>query len=138
MGGKIESFRDLKVYNMAFALQQEIFEISKGFPKEELFSLTDQIRRSSRSIGGNIAEAWHKRRYQAHFVSKLSDSDGEQAETQHWVDTALACEYINSELHGRLLEMCKGIGRVLGSMMARPEKFCGQYAKGRGRRTEGG
>ena len=120
---------------MAFALQQEIFEISKGFPKEELYSLTDQIRRSSRSIGGNISEAWHKRRYQAHFVSKLSDSDGEQAETQHWLDTTLACEYVTSELHDRLLEMCKGIGRMLGSMMARPEKFCEQHVKGKG--TEG-
>ena len=96
MSRKILSFRDLEVYKTAFTLQQEIFEISKGFPKEELYSLTDQIRRSSRSIGANVAEAWHKRRYKAHFVSKLSDSDGEQAETQHWLDTALACKYISS------------------------------------------
>jgi four helix bundle protein len=75
MAERIESFRDLKVYQATFKLQQEIFEISKGFPKEELYSLTDQIRRSSRSIGANVAEAWHKRRYQAHFVSKLTDSD---------------------------------------------------------------
>lgn len=129
MSGKIESFRDLKVYQVAFELQQEIFKISKGFLKEELYSLTDQIRRSSRSIGGNIAEAWHKRRYQAYFVSKLSDSDGEQAETQHWIDTAFACEYITFETHNQLLEKCKKIGRMLGSMMARPEKFCGQYRK---------
>jgi len=77
MGDRIRSFRDLRVYQVSFALQQEIFEKSKAFPKEELFSLTDQIRRSSRSIGANQAEAWHKRRYVAHFVSKLSDSDGE-------------------------------------------------------------
>ena len=129
MSGMILSFRDLEVYKIAFTLQQEIFDISKGFPKEELYSLTDQIRRSSRSIGANIAEAWHKRRYQAHFVSKLSDSDGEQAETQHWLDTALACEYISSEIRDRLFEKCKQIGRMLGSMMVHPEKFCGQYGK---------
>jgi len=89
---RIESFRDLEVYKKAFALQQDIFELTKSFPKEELYSLTDQIRRSSRSVGSNIAEAWQKRRYIQHFVSKLSDSDGEQAETQHWLDTAFACQ----------------------------------------------
>jgi len=93
MGDRIRSFRDLRVYQEAFRLQQEVFEVSKGFPKEELYSLTDQIRRSSRSIGANLAEAWQKRRYPAHFLSKLSDSDGEQAETQHWLETALACKY---------------------------------------------
>ena len=77
MSERIESFKDLKVYKKAFELQQEIFEITKRFPKEERYSLTDQIRRASRSIGGNIAESWQKRRYVAHFVSKLSDSDGE-------------------------------------------------------------
>ena len=131
MSEKILSFRDLKVYQAAFSLQQEIFETSKGFPKEEIYSLTDQIRRSSRSIGANLAEAWQKRRYPAHFVSKLSDSDGEQAETQHWLDTALACEYILSETHSRLLEKCKEIGRMLGSMIAHPEKFCRQKGEER-------
>jgi four helix bundle protein len=124
---KIESFRDLTVYKMAFELQQEIFEKTKSFPKEELYSLIDQIRRSSRSIGGNIAETWQKRRYQAHFVSKLSDSDGEQAETQHWLDTSLACEYISSKEHHRLLEKCKEIVRMLGGMMSNPEPFCRQF-----------
>jgi len=75
MTERIESFRDLNVYQAAFELQQDIFEVTKGFPREELYSLVDQIRRSSRSIGGNIAEAWQKRRYEAHFVSKLTDSD---------------------------------------------------------------
>ena len=89
MGDRIRSFRDLRVYQISFSLQQEIFEKSKDFPKEELYSLTDQIRRSSRSIGANLAEAWQKRRYVAHFVSKLSDSDGEQAETQHWLEYSL-------------------------------------------------
>ena len=127
---KIESFRDLTVYKMAFELQQEIFEKSKSFPKEELFSLTDQIRRSSRSIGGNIAEAWQKRRYQAHFVSKLSDSDGEQAETQHWLDTSLACGYISREDHERLLSKCEEIGRMLGKMLKEPEKWCQRSQNG--------
>jgi len=129
MTGKILSFRDLEVYKIAFKLQQDIFEISKGFPKEELYSLTDQIRRSSRSVGANIAEAWHKRRYQAHFVSKLSDSDGEQAETQHWIDTAFACKYISLEIRKHLFNECKQVGRMLGSMMAHPERFCRQYEK---------
>jgi four helix bundle protein len=129
MAERIESFRNLKVYQTAFKLQQEIFELSKGFPNEELYSLTDQIRRSSRSIGANVAEAWHKRRYQAHFVSKLSDSDAEQAETQHWLDSAMACGYISSEKHNILLQKCMKIGRMLGSMITRPESFCRQYSK---------
>jgi four helix bundle protein len=87
----------LRVYQEAFRLQQAVFEVSKGFPKEELYSLTDQIRRSSRSIGVNLAEAWHKRRYEAHFLSRLSDSDVELAETRHWFDTPLACKYISEE-----------------------------------------
>ena len=127
MSGKIESFRDLVVYQKAFKLQQAIFTTTKTFPKEELYSLTDQIRRSSRSIGANLCEAWQKRRYVAHFVSKLTDSDGEQAETQHWIDTALACEYISSEVHSALLTQCKEIGRILGSMIANPEKFCRRF-----------
>ena len=129
MAERIESFRDLKVYQTTFKLQQEIFEISKGFPKEELYSLTDQIRRSSRSIGANVAEAWHKRRYQAHFVSKLTDSDAEQAETQHWLDTAMACGYLSHEKHHTLLEKCMKVGRMLGSMITKPESFCRQYSK---------
>ncbi|MBN2020786.1 MAG: four helix bundle protein [Sedimentisphaerales bacterium] len=123
---KIESFRDLNVYKLAFELQQEIFEISKKFPKEETYSLTDQIRRASRSIGGNIAEAWHKRRYPAHFLSKLSDSDAEQAETQHWLDTSIECEYITAQQHRVLLEKCQRIGKMLGKMMSNPDSFCGR------------
>ncbi len=127
VGDRISSFRDLRVYQEAFQLQQEIFEISKGFAKEELYSLTDQIRRSSRSIGANLAEAWQKRRYQAHFLSKLTDSDGEQAETQHWIDTALACKYISHENHADLMNQCKKIGRMLGKMMANPNPFCNRF-----------
>ena len=88
MSKVISSFRDLKVYQLALELQQAVFEVSKTFPIEERYALTDQIRRSSRSVGANIAEAWQKRRYVAHFISKLTDADGEQAETQHWLDTA--------------------------------------------------
>jgi four helix bundle protein len=126
---RIESFRDLEVYKKAFALQQDIFELTKSFPKEELYSLTDQIRRSSRSVGSNIAEAWQKRRYIQHFVSKLSDSDGEQAETQHWLDTALACGYITRNEGDLLVESYKEIRRMLGSMMTNPEPFCRQFMK---------
>jgi len=125
MGTKIESFRDLNVYKLAVELQQEIFELTKTFPREELYSLTDQIRRASRSIGGNIAEAWHKRRYLAHFLSKLSDSDAEQAETQHWLDTSVKCKYITISQHQYLLDKCKRIGKMFGKMMNNPESFCG-------------
>ncbi len=129
MTDKIRSFRDLLVYKKAFALQQEIFKLSNDFPKEEIYSLTDQARRASRSIGGNIAEAWHKRRYEAHFLSKLSDSDGEQAETQHWIDTAYACNYIGCNTRDDLLSKCEEIGRMLGGIMANPEPFCRQFKK---------
>ena len=124
MSDRIISFRDLRVYNAAFALQQSVFEITKPFPREEVYSLTSQFRRSSRSIGANIAEAWHKRLYPASFVSKLTDSDSEQAETQHWLYTALACQYINQADHDRLLAQCLDIGRKLGSMIHSPDKFC--------------
>ncbi len=124
MSERIASFRDLRVYQLAFSAQQEIFELSKRFPPEEKYSLTDQIRRSSRSVGANIAEAWQKRLYPAHFVSKLSDSDGEQAETQHWLDTALACKYITESIHADLMEKMQSIGKMLGRMIATPENFC--------------
>ncbi len=127
MSERIESFRDLNVYKLAIELQQEIFELTMTFPKKELYSLTNQIRRSSRSIGANIAESWQKRRYPAHFVSKLSDADGEQAETQHWLDTSLKCKYISNKDHQILLEKCKKIGRMLGKMMAEPESWCGRF-----------
>jgi four helix bundle protein len=124
MSEKILSFKDLRVYKSAFELQQEIFKISKRFPAEERYALTDQVRRASRSIGANLAEAWQKRRYVAHFVSKLTDADGEQAETQHWLDTAAACDYVSEKEHLGLLEKCSRIGKMLGTMLAKPEKFC--------------
>jgi four helix bundle protein len=98
--------------------------LTKTFPKEEVYALTDQIRRSSRSVGSNISEAWAKRRYLAHFVSKLSDADGEQDETQHWLETAPACEYISAERRKDLISEYKSVGKMLGKMMQKPEKWC--------------
>jgi four helix bundle protein len=136
MGQKIESFRDLNVYKLAMELQQKVFVLSKSFPKEELYALTDQARRASRAIGANIAESWHKRRYPAHFISKLTDADAEQAETQHWLDTARACEYVSAPRHKVLLEKCMRIGRMLGKMMRQPESFCGHQIANRRREAD--
>lgn len=121
-----KSFRDLIVYKKSRELQDEIFKLTRSFPKDETYSLTDQIRRSSRSIGANLAEAWAKRRYEKHFISKLTDSDGEQMETQHWIETALDCEYINQNTSKLLIEKCLEIGRMLGGMMAKADLFCGE------------
>lgn len=129
MAGKIESFEDLDVYQLALELQQDIFELTKMFPAEEKYSLTDQIRRSSRSIGANISEAWGKRRYPSHFVSKLSDSDGEQNETRHWLKSAFLCAYISEPDFNMQIEKCKTIGRKLGSMMQHSEKWTPQECR---------
>ena len=102
MTNKIKTHRELKVYQLSFEVGMEVFKISKGFPKTETYSLTDQIRRSSRSVSGNLAEAFRKRRYPKHFISKLSDSEGEAAETQVWLDYALECGYIDAETHAKL------------------------------------
>lgn len=121
-----QSFRDLIVYQKSRQLSREIFKITKSFPKEELFSLIDQIRRSSRSVGANISEAWAKRRYEKHFISKLTDADGEQMETQHWIETTLDCGYIDQKTSEQLVEKCLEIGRMLGGMMEKSEMFCGE------------
>jgi four helix bundle protein len=120
------SFRELIVYQKSRQLQRELFRITKSFPKEEMYSLTDQIRRSSRSVGANISEAWAKRRYEKHFISKLTDADGEQMETQHWIETALDCEYIDQKTSVQLVEKYFEIGRMLGGMMDKAEMFCGE------------
>jgi four helix bundle protein len=119
----VKTFCELEVYQCAIDLQNHIFELTKSFPKEEQYSLTDQIRRSSRSIGGNIAEAWGKRRYEAHFVSKLTDSDGEQLETQHWLITAKQCGYISDATQHELHNKCARIGQMLGKMMADADRW---------------
>ena len=106
-------FRNLTVYKKAFALAMDIYHLSKKFPKDELYSLTNQIRRSSRSVCSNIGEGYRKRQYEAHFVSKISDSDMEITETQVWLDFALACEYIPKEIFDDYNNRSKEIGRIL-------------------------
>jgi four helix bundle protein len=124
-----KSHRDLIVYQKSRMLAREIFELTKSFPKEETYSLTDQIRRSSRSIGAQIAEAWTKRVYEKHFISKLTDSDGEQHETQHWIETAEDCGYISHETSELLVEKCHEVGRLLGSMIDKASLFCNPPAR---------
>ena len=120
----IESFKDLVVYQKAFEHAMKIFHLTKKFPKAEQFALTDQIGRSSRSICANLAESWRKRRYPAHFVSKLSDADAEASETVVWLDFALQCGYLLPEVHRQLESEYEQIGKMLGSMISAPEKFC--------------
>ena len=120
----VKSFRDLDVYKLAREVSREIFIMSQEFPKEERYSLTDQIRRSSRSVGAQIAEAWGKRRYELHFISKLTDADSEQLETQHWLEVAEESIYINSEMSEGLLLKCESIGKMLQSMIDKSSSFC--------------
>jgi len=119
-----KSFRDLMVYQKSRQLQREIPNLTKSFPKEEMFSLTDQIRRSSRSIGANITEAWAKRRYEKHFISKLTDADGEQQETQHWAEIAFDCEYITKKQCDYFIAKYSEVGKMLQSMINKSHLFC--------------
>ncbi|MDP6490854.1 MAG: four helix bundle protein [Kiritimatiellia bacterium] len=119
----IRSAKELDVYQLAYELSMEIFEISKKWPVEERYSLTDQIRRSSRSVCANLREAWAKRRYEAHFTSKLSDCDGENGETDTWLDYARDCGYISTEKHKDLASKCASVGAMLGSMIRNPGPF---------------
>ncbi len=120
---KIESAKDLRVYQKAYALAMELFELSKESPCEERFALTDQIRRSSRSVCANLREAWAKRRYPAHFVSKLTDCDGENIETDTWLDFARDCNYITDKHHKEMTSICLEVGKMLGSMINNPKPF---------------
>ncbi len=120
---KIRKHTDLKVYQLSFEAGMQVFELSKKFPQEEKYSLTDQIRRSSRSVSGNIAEAWRKRRYPKSFVAKLSDSDGESAETQVWLDYALACNYVEKEEHDILYDKYEHIMAMITNMTTKPEQW---------------
>ncbi len=117
--------RELIVYQRATDLARRVFAATKRFPPEEAYSLTDQVRRSSRSIGAQIAEAWAKRRYERHFISKLTDADAEQHETQHWIDVAHECGYLNGPQRRELLAGLREIGRMLGGMVRKAGSFCG-------------
>ena len=119
----MKGHRDLIVFQLSYSLAMDIFTLSKNFPKEETYSLTDQIRRSSRSVAVNIAEGFRKRQYSKVFVNKLSDSDGEAAETQVWLDFAHDCGYLSEADHDRIVLRYEEVGRMLGSMIAHPEKF---------------
>jgi four helix bundle protein len=119
----LKGHRDLKVYQLAYDLAMEIFHLSKSFPREERYSLTDQIRRSSRSVATNIAEGFRKRRYPNHFISKLTDCDAEASETQVWLDFAHDCGYLARENRDRLASGYEEVGKMLAGMMANPEKF---------------
>ena len=120
---QINSAKDLKVYKAAYELAMKIFDLSKCFPPEEKFALTSQIRRSSRSVCLNLREAWAKRRYEAHFISKLTDCDGENSETDSSLDFARDCKYIALDQHAKLVALCEEIGRMLGSMIKNPSTF---------------
>ncbi|WP_207510197.1 four helix bundle protein [Longitalea luteola] len=119
----VKDIRDSRAYKLAFEVAMEIFEISKTFPKEERFSLTDQIRRASRSVCANIAEAYRKKFYPAHFVSKSSDADTENSETGVWLDFSYACKYISAEKYKALSEKNKEAGRLLGHMIKNPDEY---------------
>ena len=120
---QISSAKDLIVYKKAYVLAMNIFEVSKGFPTEERFALTSQIRRSSRSVCLNLREAWAKRRYEAHFISKLTDCDGENSETDSSLDFSRDCEYINDVQYNDLTGICREVGKMLGSMINNPDQF---------------
>lgn len=117
------SVKELEVYQKAYRLAMDIFHISKSFPHEERYALTSQIRRSSRSVAMNLREAWAKRRFEAHFISKLTDCDGENSETDTSLDFALDCHYITKDQHNELTDLNREVGRMLGSMIMNPQKF---------------
>ena len=122
--GYARRFQDLAVYKKSRILAREVFHASTKFPREEAFSLTDQLRRASRSIGGQIAESWAKRRHPKHFISKLTDADGEQMETQHWLTEAYDCEYLSEAETHRLGNLCLEVGCMLGEMISKAHQFC--------------
>ena len=120
---QIKSAKELTVYKKSYELAMQVFALTKTFPAEERFALTGQIRRSSRSVCTNLREAWAKRRYEAHFVSKLTDCDGECNETDTSLDFARDCGYITQNEHAELIALCQEFGRMLGSMITKPGPF---------------
>ena len=121
MGAK--SAKELRVYQQAYALAMEIFDLSKAWPKEETYSLTDQVHQSSQSVCANLKEAWAKRRYEAHFISTLTDADAENSETETWLDCALDCQYLPKEQHERPSQRCQEIGGMIGTMLKLAPSF---------------
>lgn len=118
------SFNELKTYKLSRDISLKIFNISRSFPNEEKYALTDQIRRSSRSVGAQIAECWGKRRYEKHFISKLTDADAEQYETRHWLEIAFECKYINDDTFNELMAQCETLGRMINQMIQKSNQFC--------------
>ncbi len=118
-----KNIHDTRVYQLAFELAMSVFVITKTFPKEETYSLIDQVRRSSRSVCASLSEAFRKRLYPAHFISKISDSDMENAEAQTWIKFALACKYIDQQEHDNLMNKSEEVGKLLNHMINNPEKF---------------
>ncbi len=121
---KYKGYKDLKVYKLAYKLALEIFKTTKSFPREEKYSFTDQIRRSSRSVPANISEAWKKRRYLKMFINKISDAAGEAGEIEVWLDFALDFGYITKEKHTYFIDGYDEVNRMLFGMIEKPEKFC--------------
>ena len=119
-----KNFKELETYKFAHALQREVFKLSLQFPPEEKYSLTDQVRRSSRSVGAQVAEAWGKRRYERHFISKLTDADAEQLETQHWIESAFDPTYIKKEDSDALVTQYEHLGSMINSMISNSSRFC--------------
>ena len=117
-------YEDMSVYKKAFQMATMVFQLSKRFPKEEKYSLTDQVRRASRAVSGLYAEGYRKRRYPAHFVLRMTDADGENTETQVWLAHAVACEYVTAEDIKPIRALSDAIGRMLGDMILHPERYC--------------
>ena len=122
-------FTDLEVYAKAQEVAARVFQLSSRFPKEEAYSLTDQVRRSSRSVGAQIAEAWGARRYPRYFIRKLVEADAEQLETQHWLRTAVSCGYLQEEDRDEVLDELAQVGRMLQAMISKAHTFCGTEEK---------
>jgi len=129
MTEKISTFSDLRAYRQARDLARQLYEKSRMWPKDEVYSLTSQIRRSSRSVGASLAEAWAKRRYPAHFLSKLTDADAELQETCHWIETASECGYMCPAEANQRLKSAKEIGKMIGAIMLKHESFCRVWDK---------
>lgn len=119
----VRSVKELEVYKKAYLLAMKVFELSKTFPPEERYGLTGQIRRCTRSVCMNLREAWAKRRFRAHFISKLTDCDGENCETDTCLDFVLSCGYIGKDQHAELTDLCREVGKMLGSMINHPDPF---------------